>query len=76
MDFINLWDWVQTLTVDDLPAGTLHPAPQRMVIECDKPRWLSIIQRDAKDGPKGPRGRTGAIQEDLRYLYELVGKRD
>ena len=74
MDFINLWDWVQTLAVDDLPTGTLHPAPQVMVFEQDKSRWLRALQSDAKHGPNGPRGRTGAIQGDLRYLYEVVNK--
>ena len=33
--------------------------------------FLVRLYRDVQVGPRGPRARTGAVQEDLRLLYTL-----
>ena len=36
--------------------------------------FLKRLYQDVEAGPAGPRARTGALQEDLRLLYELKGR--
>ena len=36
-------------------------------------RFYSSLREDIGNGPDGPRARTGALQEDLRLLYEQIG---
>jgi hypothetical protein len=37
--------------------------------------WLRELQRDVAAGPCGPRGKTGAVQEDLEALAGVLAQR-
>ncbi|MBN1518159.1 hypothetical protein JXA32_16475 [Candidatus Sumerlaeota bacterium] len=67
-DFINLYEWIQTVAVADLP-----PAPFKLhkgVIVIDAQKFLESLQADA--GPNHPRAAYGALQDDLRELRNLL----
>lgn len=38
----------------------------------DPALWLARLQADAAKGPRGPRARTGALQDDVRAVYRLM----
>ena len=38
----------------------------------DPARWWRSIEGDIEAGPNGPRARYGAVQGDLRRLYDLI----
>lgn len=69
---LNLFEWIQTVTPDQLPAGHIQLHPAVMVLDQDKPRWLDTLKQDAAKGPSVARARTGALCEDLRRVHELV----
>lgn len=69
---LNLFEWIQTVTVDQLPAGHIQLHPAVMVLDQDKARWLATLQRDAAKGPDSARARTGVLCEDLRRVYALI----
>ena len=72
-DFVNLWDWVQTLTAADLPTAPFSLHPAQVVVEPGK--WLRKLQEDALEGPGGPRA-LGSIQKDLRGLHEALNNKE
>jgi hypothetical protein len=73
MDFVDLYVWIQTVAPEQLPPAPFEAAPG--VTVKDPPRWLAALQQDGRLGPNGARARYGAIQADLRRVYELAGDR-
>ena len=69
-DFVDLFAWIQTVGPEDFP-----PAPfgfkQGLIIF----NWDIYLKDLRCSHPKGPRARTGALQEDLRRLYTLWNSR-
>jgi hypothetical protein len=75
---VDFYQWVETMAPGDLPRG-----PFRFSVGTDDRRhecnititnpakWLLSLQTDARRGDEHPRARYGALQEDLRRLYEL-----
>jgi hypothetical protein len=65
---INLFDWVEQLTPEQLPTvpWLLHPG----VGVIDNYKFLFTLQSDAKRD--GWRKRFGATHADLRRLHEVV----
>jgi hypothetical protein len=51
------------------PKTPFMMAPWARVTEPD--RFFAMLDFDVSRGPLGPRGRRGALQEDLRRLREL-----
>jgi len=70
MEFLNLYEWVQTVTPDMLPAAPFAASDGVTVL--DSGLWLESVQAEARCGPAGPRAKYGAIQADMRRIYELT----
>jgi hypothetical protein len=58
---------------DRLPRKRFTLSPG--VVVSDVNRFLEILECDIRSGTNGPRGRRGAVQDDLRRLHELFGDR-
>ena len=54
------------LDVSDLPPAPWELKPWEQVT--DSTAWLARLRQDLEQGTRGDRARTGAIQEDLRFL--------
>ncbi len=70
-DFVNLFEWVQTVTPEMLPE-TIVIRPGETV--CTPGVWLDAIQKAALAGPDGPRARYGALQSELRWLMNRINE--
>ena len=70
MDFVNLFEWIGSITIDALPSAPFESGAGGRVIDAAK--WLASLQSDARGGPKSPRAKYGALQADLRRVYELT----
>lgn len=70
MEFINLYEWCQTVTPDQLPECPFALSSTSTIV--DKAVWLHSLQGDARRGPNAARAKWGALQQDLRDLYALV----
>lgn len=70
MDFVNLYEWIGTITPDTLPPAPFESGAGGRVT--DTAKWLASLQSDARGGPKSPRARWGSLQADLRRVYELT----
>ncbi|MNY20393.1 hypothetical protein D3C86_1538690 [compost metagenome] len=62
-----LIDWLSTAPAPSEPF-TLSSG-QRV---SDPALWLARIRKDAAEGSRGPRARTGALQDDVRVFYRLM----
>lgn len=65
-----LYLWIQSVTTDQLP-----PPPLRLdycTTVQDPVRWLEVTQREARLPKGGARGKTGALQHQIRTVYELI----
>jgi hypothetical protein len=69
MDWLDLYEWIQTVSPEDLPPAPIALGPQITVT--NTAAWLRSLQQDAKLRGKAPRARYGALQDDLRRAYEL-----
>lgn len=69
LDWVNLWDWVQAVTPEQLPPAPFELHPKCQVVNSDL--WLAKLKEDALH-KRGPRAKTGAVHADMRRLYELV----
>lgn len=67
---VNLFEWIQTVRPEQLPEAPFSTAPGQTV--CDGAGWLRAVQRDAILGNESPRARWGALQEDLRWIYNHI----
>lgn len=38
----------------------------------DNVLWLAALQREVRQGPRGPRAKTGALQRDLKALMRAI----
>ena len=65
-----LGDFVLLLSVDDLPAAPFDFGPAATVVDATK--FLGWLQADVRRGPNGPRAMYGALQSDLRRLWQCV----
>ena len=65
-----LADFVLLLTPDDLPAEPFELNPWTTVV--DRTRFLKWLQADIRRGETGPRARLGALQTDLRHLWQRL----
>lgn len=65
-DFVNLYEWIQTVKPDDFPPAPFKFTPWLTILDWDK--FLAGLRRSGRDSS---RARTGALQEDLRRLYDL-----
>jgi hypothetical protein len=65
-DFVNLYDWLQTVETGDFPPAPFKITPWMLVLDWDK--YLHYLSHR---GLQGPRTQTGAWQADLRRLYKL-----
>ena len=67
MDFVNLFEWIQTVRPEALP--------ERFTVNygevTGRTKWLEALQADATYGPDGPRAKWGAVQADMRRVWEL-----
>ena len=59
--------WFETAV---LPTKAFQLDPCRQIINPVK--FYQALQMDVEAGPKGPRARTGALQEDLKLLHRLI----
>jgi hypothetical protein len=65
-DFVNLYDWIQTVSPDDFP-----PAPHKLSPGITILNWKKQIKYLRKETSNSARAMTGALQERLRTLHEL-----
>ena len=63
----RLIDWFSTTTA---PAEPFELCQGVTIL--DPARWWRSIEGDIEPGPNGPRARYGAVQSDLRKLYDLM----
>jgi hypothetical protein len=63
--------WLETWTP---PPEPFHLSPG--VVVSDPGRFVARLRGDAAEGPNGPRARHGALQKDVRLLWERFGTRD
>jgi hypothetical protein len=68
-EFVNLYDWIQTVTLEDLPPVPFEfGGPWCVVVNAE--RFLKWMQ---SQGPDSVRARNyGALQNDLRTLKEML----
>lgn len=64
---VNLYEWVQTVKPEMLPA-VINIRPGEVV--CTPAVWLDALQKAAKAGPEGPLAVYGCIQQEMRWLYD------
>ncbi len=69
MNMQELIDWALALEPCDLPDVPFQLHKSQVVIGKDK--FLTSIKRDIKKGPKGARARFGALQSDVKALWEI-----
>lgn len=62
--------WADGLEADDLPPAPFALRPGIKVSA--SALWLASLREDIAAGPRGPRARTGALQDDLRALREAI----
>lgn len=67
--FENLFEWIQGVRPEQLPAAPL--VLERGVVIINVAGWLEAVKKDALEGENGPRARTGGLQKDLRKVREL-----
>ena len=54
-----------------------EPFRLRSGVEVAKPgKFFEVLKNDIAQGVEGARARTGALQEDLRCLFDLFGKEE
>lgn len=73
--FPNLFEWIQTLSPDDvcaLDGMTIKPG----TIITDPVVFLQALQQDAAQSHTRPRARWGALQEDLRFVFKVIGEKN
>jgi hypothetical protein len=63
--------WVEALTPGDLPP---FPFELRPGVTVNGPQALASWQADTRQGPRGPRARTGVLQRDLENLREAIAR--
>ncbi len=74
LPILRIWGPVTGLHVlyllyEAVPSKPFQLDQARFV--ADPVLFLVRLYRDVQVGPRGPRARTGALQEDLRLLYRL-----
>lgn len=62
-------NWALALQPCDLPEVPFELMQAQIVV--GKEKFLESLQRDIKRGPKGPRARFGALQADVKALWEI-----
>jgi hypothetical protein len=73
------WDEETSVLVDwfletDLPA---EPFRLKRGVEVAQPgKFYEVLKNDIGQGVEGARARTGALQEDLRYLFDLFASKE
>ena len=73
------WDEETSVLVDwfletDLPEG---PFRLKRGVEVGQPgKFYEVLKNDVAQGVDGARARTGALQEDLRCLFDLFGSKE
>lgn len=65
-----LADFILLLTPCDLPESPFPLAPGCTVV--DGRKYLAKLKLDLKAGPKSPRARYGALQDEMRSLHSLL----
>ena len=71
MDWVNLFDWVQTVAPEQLPDPPWELAPCCMVV--GNARFLTTLQGEAAhSNPKNPRFKYGRLHDELRATYQAV----
>ena len=68
---VNLFEWVQTMQAEQLPANFAH----NYGVVQDPERFLAAVQRDARSGPDSPRARWGSLQQDMWTLWNFANTR-
>lgn len=58
-------------SLDTMPTDTFRLYSGVNVVNPSK--FFTVLERDCKVGPNGPRARTGAITSDLKKLRDLFG---
>ena len=66
-DFVNLFEWIQTVKPEDLPRAPFGFHKERYVVNVEK--FLNSIKLEAYPG--SPRAKYGTLQKDLRRLFEI-----
>ena len=72
-----LWLCRTAGTGEEALPGAMTTAPFTLRPGCrveDPVRCVGQLRADVVDGPGGPRSRTGALQEDLRRLYQMFAR--
>ena len=67
LEFQALIDWFMEL---DTPKEPFHLEPNRRIINPSK--FFAALQRDIEAGPQGPRGRYGALIQDLIAMKKVL----
>lgn len=69
-DIGRMAEWLSRIQPEDLPAAPFALKPEIKVMNAAG--WLNALKTDASQGKDGPRVRTGAFQEDCRFLNALL----
>ncbi len=64
------FDWIQSVTADQLPDAPFRVNHYTTVVDSGK--WLAKIQEEAKDGMEHPRARRGALQREIERIQDLI----
>ena len=73
------WDEETSVLVDWFLETDLPEEPFRLKrgVEVGQPRkFYEVLKNDIAQGVDGARARTGALQEDLRCLFDLFGNQE
>lgn len=69
-----LLEWIQTVTVDQLPAAPFRINHYTTVN--DAGGWLAQIQEEARYDSKFWRIRTGVLQREIQWIRDYIGETD
>lgn len=64
------FDWIQSVTADQLPDAPFRVNHYTTVVDSGK--WLAKIQEEARDGLEHPRARRGALQREIERIQDLI----
>lgn len=73
------WDEETSVLVDWFLAAELKEEPFRLrsgVEVKETAKFYQALKNDVEQGVEGVRARTGALQEDLRALFDLFGNEE
>lgn len=65
-----LLEWIQTVTVDQLPAAPFRISHHTTVLDAE--RWLARIQEEAKCPAKFWRTRHGVLQREIQWIRDYI----